>query len=249
MSPVFDLLRALCTFIPTQCAVCGALQAQRLCTSCSARHAPIMDPASASVSTLASALRPSPLNGLPPPPDWAFAHWAAALPYQPPWDALIHRFKSQAALDLAAPFAEHLWHASSRLPPADWVLAMPLSSARLKQRSFNQSQELVRHLLRRLQKNAQAPPRSHDRLLLKCRETRVQHHLPRAERLQNVQQAFQVLPRCASLIKGQHLWLVDDVMTTGATLHAASQVLLEAGAAQVSALVLAYTSPPSPTIA
>ncbi len=73
------------------------------------------------------------------------------------------------------------------------------------------------------------------------RNTLAQSSLPRNERLTNLKGAFVVAPLMAAKLRGQRILLIDDVMTSGATLNAAAQVLKQAGAAHVSALVFART--------
>ena len=118
------------------------------------------------------------------------------------------------------------------LDAADFVLPMPLSRQRLAERGFNQSLLLARAL---------APGRVDAGLLLRTRHTPPQSALERAERLRNVRGAFAVEPLRAREVAGRQVLLVDDVMTSGASLHAAAEVLLAAGAAAVSAVVLART--------
>ena len=72
-----------------------------------------------------------------------------------------------------------------------------------------------------------------------------QHTLNRAQRLRNLQGAFAVDPLLVEALRGRHVVLVDDVMTTGATLHAAAQVLRQAGVAHLTALVLARAPQPA----
>jgi predicted amidophosphoribosyltransferase len=76
-------------------------------------------------------------------------------------------------------------------------------------------------------------------LLLRLRDTRPQTALSRAERQANLRHAFAVDPLRVDAAGGRHLVLVDDVMTSGASLHAAARALRMAGATRVSALVLA----------
>jgi predicted amidophosphoribosyltransferase len=78
-------------------------------------------------------------------------------------------------------------------------------------------------------------------LLLRTRDTPSQRSLPRAERLANLVGAFAVEPLRAKELRGQRVVLIDDVMTSGASLHMAARVLRQAGVANVSALVLART--------
>ena len=79
--------------------------------------------------------------------------------------------------------------------------------------------------------------------LVRVRETPDQHSLPRAQRLHNLRDAFAAHPRHAARLTGAQVLLVDDVSTTGATLEAAAQALLNGGAVSVDALVLAHTPP------
>jgi predicted amidophosphoribosyltransferase len=79
--------------------------------------------------------------------------------------------------------------------------------------------------------------------LLRLRHTQAQSELPRDARQLNVRGAFLVDPLAAGQLQGRRVMLVDDVMTTGASLAAAATALLEAGARSVSALVIARTPP------
>ncbi|HZF85986.1 MAG TPA: phosphoribosyltransferase family protein, partial [Burkholderiaceae bacterium] len=111
----------------------------------------------------------------------------------------------------------------------------PLHVQRLRERGFNQALELARRL---------APGRCDPALLLRLRDTPSQAGLPRAQRLRNLRGAFALEPLRRAEVDGRRVLLVDDVMTTGASLAAAAQVLREAGARQVDALVLARTPAP-----
>lgn len=165
----------------------------------------------------------------PPPLDAC----VAAVPYAYPWAGLIVRFKFQSRPGLAVPLAAVMRHApwvEPALEAADGVVPMPLSPQRLRSRGFNQALELARRL---------APARADAALLLRIRDTAPQSALSRAQRLHNVRHAFAVEPARASALAGKRLVLVDDVMTSGASLHAAALALRQAGAAHVTAVVLA----------
>jgi ComF family protein len=114
---------------------------------------------------------------------------------------------------------------------------MPLAPGRLRERGFNQAHELARRL---------APRKAEPRLLLRIRETPAQSGLSRAERLRNLQGAFALEPLRAEAVRGRRVVLVDDVMTSGASLFAAAQVLRAGGAAHITAVVLARTEAPAP---
>jgi ComF family protein len=121
------------------------------------------------------------------------------------------------------------------LEQCDIVLPMPLAPARLRERGFNQALELARRL---------SPAKTDATLLLRTRDTPAQSGLARAQRLRNLSGAFAVEPLRADKVRGRRLVLVDDVMTSGASLFAAAEVLRLAGAAHITAVVLARTDPP-----
>lgn len=167
----------------------------------------------------------------PPPLDACLA----AVSYGFPWAQLLAQFKFHADPGWAATLAGLMREApgaAAALAEADLVLPVPLSRERLRQRGYNQALLLARQL---------GATRVHADLLLRTRDAEAQSHLTRAERLRNLRGAFMLDPLQAPQVAGRRVLLVDDVMTTGATLHAAAAPLREAGAAHVAALVLART--------
>lgn len=118
----------------------------------------------------------------------------------------------------------------------DALVPVPLHPARLRGRGYNQAALLCR-FARGWLPSPRPPLRP--RWLARLRATAPQHRLPAAERHENLRGAFSV-PRPA-LVRGQRVLLVDDVTTTGATLAAAREALMAAGAAEVGALALLRT--------
>ncbi len=127
--------------------------------------------------------------------------------------------------------------AEDSLDAADWVLPIPLSAQRLVERGFNQSWLLAKEL---------SPSKADAHLLLRTRDTPSQRTLPRSERLANLAGAFAVEPLRAGQLREKKVVLIDDVMTSGASLHTAARVLRQAGVRHISALVLARTEPMGP---
>jgi ComF family protein len=115
--------------------------------------------------------------------------------------------------------------------PADVeaLVPVPLSPARERERGFNQSALIAEHLARRLS----VPVRP--RWLVRTRSTRAQTELNAAERRANVRRAF----RAAPAVAGRHVVVIDDVLTTGATVDECSRALSEAGARRVGVLTVA----------
>ena len=150
----------------------------------------------------------------------------AALAYAFPADALVHALKFRGELALAPLLAGLL--SGSIDSGADYLLPVPLSRERLRQRGYNQALEIARHL-------------RHGRLLVdaceRSRDTAPQLELPFEERQRNVRGCF--ISRKS--LDGACVAVVDDVMTTGATLDEMAKTLKRAGAARVVNWVVART--------
>ncbi len=229
------LIDQVLAHVPSQCAVCRAWPSRPLCEACVSRFAQPRArcqrcalPVPAGVAQCGACLKD------PPPLDACLA----AVTYAYPWSDCISDFKFHGHTGWAATFATLLrstpW-VEPALEQADWVLPLPLSDARLKERGFNQALLLARHL---------APGKARADLLLRIRSTAAQSELKRAERLRNVQGAFALEPALAHLLRDRRVVLVDDVMTSGASLYAAASALRQAQMAHITAIVLARTNAP-----
>ena len=141
--------------------------------------------------------------------------------------------------DFAGMLADRLHEVVAAAPRAQLVLPVPLSTPRLAERGYNQAWELTRSL----QGQSSCAAIADSALLLRTRHTRPQSELKRSERHDNVKGAFALEPLRATHVAGRRVMLVDDVMTSGASLLAAATALRQAGAAEVSAIVLARTAP------
>ncbi|MEW6174477.1 MAG: ComF family protein [Pseudomonadota bacterium] len=173
----------------------------------------------------------------PPSYDHVEVPWRFAFPV----DALITRFKHQARWPygrlLGERLAHHLEHAfADGLPRPDLLLPVPLARRRLRQRGFNQAQMLADWLSRPLGIATDA------RVLERVLDTPAQQQLDAATRRRNLRQAFAIAT--GADIKGRHLALVDDVLTTGATAEALARLLKRAGAERVDVYCLARTPKP-----
>ncbi|MFO7783445.1 MAG: D-glycero-beta-D-manno-heptose 1-phosphate adenylyltransferase [Desulfatiglandales bacterium] len=146
----------------------------------------------------------------------------------------VHRFKYSGRTRLAEVFGPMLAQLAREWLPADiepLVMPVPLHLRRLRERGFNQSLLLARHV-------AALPGYELDYLALcRVRHTPSQSVLDRARRRENVRSAFGV--KTPSAVKGRDVVLVDDVSTTGSTLDACSRALLQSGARRVYGLTLA----------
>jgi ComF family protein len=161
--------------------------------------------------------------------------WRSAGHYDGSLREIIHAFKYSGRRSLAAPLAALMReHGADLLATADVVVPVPLHPWRRLQRGFNQSDDLARHLDKRV---CQA--------LWRTRATVPQTGLGNTARHRNVRAAFRLSPLVrSSRIEGLHILLVDDVRTTGATLEACARVLERAGAASVGALTVARATLP-----
>jgi ComF family protein len=216
----------------SRCAVCGAWPARPLCQGCVLRFAAARQ--RCRLCALPLPHGPDVCGGClrePPPLDACYA----AVSYAYPWSGLIARFKFSGEPGWARVLAERMAAVPgvrSELDAAHLVLPMPLAARRLSERGFNQALLLARGLERR---------KAEARLLLRLRETGSQTSLDRQARRANVADAFGVEPLRAGELRGRAVVLVDDVMTSGASLHGAARALRQAGASRVAAVVLART--------
>ena len=164
----------------------------------------------------------------PPAFDATLALWR----YEFPAERLVHALKFQARLALAAFFGAAL---AERFAPgaADLIVPLPLHRLRLAERGFNQAVEIARHM-----GQATRTPVAL-RATVRTRATLPQAELPHEQRLRNVRDAF----RCDMDLRGMRVAVVDDVMTTGATLAEFARVLKRAGAVWVENRVVTRTLP------
>ena len=228
------------SIIEQRCLLCDErCEGQPLCSSCEA-DLPWLD------GRCTVCAVPLPSRGLvcgeclkrPPSYDHVEVPWRFAFPV----DALITRFKHQARWPygrlLGERLAHHLEHAfADGLPRPDLLLPVPLARRRLRQRGFNQAQMLADWLSRPL--GIATDARVLDRVL----DTPAQQQLDAATRRRNLRQAFAIAT--GADVKGRHLALVDDVLTTGATAEALARLLKRAGAERVDVYCLARTPKPS----
>ncbi|MBH9553173.1 ComF family protein [Inhella gelatinilytica] len=217
------------------CWVCLAWGSDRVCTDCRALFLPQRLRCSGCALPLPA----------PPPGDGlslcgaclreplGLDHCHAAVDYQEPWADLLKHMKFRGHLVVAEVLVP-LWPLG--VPP-DVLLPVPQHPDRLVERGFNPPEVLAQALARRTGWAVQTG------WLLRPVPTPPQTRLTRAERHDNLRGAFALSPRAQP--RGLHIALVDDVLTTGATLSALAQLLRRQGAAQVSAYVAART--PDPT--
>ena len=222
-----DALRRLAgwaaALLPQVCALCGEAGRTAVCARCAAglprtgAHCPSCAlPASPGV--LCGACRRHPP---------AYDRTVAPFQYSYPVDRLIQALKYRGRLALGPFFAAAIGGAAPE--GADLLVPVPLSRRRLRERGFNQALEIARVVARqrglRLERN----------LVVRRRDTRAQAALSIADRRENVEGAFQAVGG----VRGLRVAVVDDVMTTGATLAEIARVLKQAGAAQVENWVAA----------
>jgi ComF family protein len=223
--------------IPSQCAVCKAWPGHgMICEPCVTRFAQPVRRCATCALTLkagisadikrcgACIVKPTPLD-----------ECLTAVSYEYPWSDCIASYKfgnnpawagTFALLMKSAPSVEHA------IDESDLIVPVPLSEARLQKRGYNQALEICKHLSR---------SKTDATLLLRIKDTLTQSSLSKTERLKNVKAAFAIEPLLAKELQGKRVLLVDDVMTSGATLFAAAAALRQAGATHITAVVFART--------
>lgn len=226
------LFSGMIAALPSQCQVCRRWPTQTICEDCVGQFAQPHPRCVTCALPLPHGMRQCGACLKNPPP---LDQCLAAVAYAYPWPRLIGDFKFHDQSGLARSLAT-LLHAAPWVEPAldaaDLMLPMPLSLQRLAERGYNQAHLLACALNR---------AKTHTDVLLRVQDTPAQHTLKRAQRLSALNQAFAVDPLLAHRLKGARVVLVDDVMTTGASLHAAARVLRAAGVGHITGLVFART--------
>lgn len=162
------------------------------------------------------------------PPALAETH--ALFVYGFPLDRLVPRFKFHNDLAAGRLLSEWMAEGFAALPAPGALVPVPLHPTRLRQRGYDQALELAKPLARALQLPLVADA------LVRVRATAPQSELDAEARQRNLRRAF----ACAEGVAlPAHVALIDDVMTTGATLEAAAKTLLRAGVTRVDAWVCA----------
>lgn len=169
----------------------------------------------------------------------AYGRARAAMLYDEDSRALILAFKHGDRLESAGPLATWMARAGAPLlASAPLLVPVPLHQRRLLQRRYNQSALLAQALAR--QTGLDWDPL----VLRRVKPTRSQHGLSAGGRRRNVAGAFQIASGRAGHVAGRPILLIDDVLTTGATVEACAGVLRRAGAVQVDVLTVARTAQP-----
>jgi len=181
-----------------------------------------------------------------------FDHALVALDYCAPWAKLISQLKFHQDPALARPLAKllipHIWarwqlphlpHHSAvrrlRSGAPSLVLPVPLSNQRLRERGYNQAGLLAKYIARACQLQV------HNGLLIKRQHTDRLMSMQAHERQDHIRGAFALSPGASALLRHRHVAVVDDVLTTGATLNEVARVLWEGGAREVSVWAVART--------
>ena len=230
------------TLLPASCALCGGAADGAVCAPCQADYVRLDIPRCPCCA--------NPLAGAPPerpclcgsclahlPP---FDATVAAVDYASPLDQLVLQLKFGARLALAPWCARMLVDAVLARPDMllpELLLPVPLGRQRLAERGFNQALEIAKPLARALGVPLQA------RLAVRAHDTLAQSSLAPGARQANVRHAFVLAPQMAPLVRGRHVGLVDDVMSSGHTLGELAALLKRFGATRVSNLVFARTPP------
>ena len=157
----------------------------------------------------------------------------AAFTYAFPIDALVQALKYGGQLALAGWFAHELLKRMGQPSGVDLIVPLPLHPTRMAERGFNQAAEIAKALARESGIAMDA------HIAKRLRNTAAQTGLPWRERAANMRGAF----GCERELSGLSIAVIDDVMTTGATLNEFARTLKQSGAARVENWVVARTPP------
>lgn len=235
-----SLRSTLSALLPCACQLCGQESNLLVCSACQARYlsrqiprcqqCALPLPPNAGTTHCGDCLQHAP----------AFDQTIVACDYAAPQDQLVLALKFGHQLALAPLFADLLCRTIIAQPTPtlpDLLCAVPLGARRLADRGFNQATEIARPLSRQLGIPLQR------QLLKRIRETSQQSSLAPDARVRNVKQAFSLDEAALESVQGAHIGVVDDVITTGMTLHEIATMLKRFGARKVTNYVFARTPP------
>jgi ComF family protein len=235
------LRTALDIALPPLCPACREpVEGQALCPACWSKLSFITRPYCERLG-IPFVYDPGPgilsMEAIAAPP--AYQRARAAVRFDEISRALVHALKYSDRLDLAPMMGRWLSHAGRELlAEADALVPVPLHWRRLWARRFNQSAMLAAAI------SAESGVPVATGLLRRVKPTAQQVGLSRTERAANVQGAFRVPPEARGGVAGRRLVLVDDVLTSGATVDGCARALLRAGAANVDVLIFARVAEP-----
>ena len=222
--------------LPTLCVACrDPVDGEGVCAGCWAKLSFIAPPFCPRLG-IPFVYDPGPemlsMEAIANPP--AYARARAAVRYDDVAQTLVHALKYQDRTDLAPAMGRWMARAGRELlDDADALIPVPLHWRRGWSRRYNQSGALARII----EQQTGVPVAAE--ALRRIRPTEQQIGLSRPQRASNVQGAFKVAPDRQHLIAGRRLVLIDDVLTSGATVDACARALLRAKAAAVDVLVFA----------
>jgi ComF family protein len=227
---------ALDIALPTLCVACREpVDGDGVCATCWAKLSFIAPPFCPRLG-IPFVYDPGPdmlsMEAIANPP--AYTRARAAVRYDDVARTLVHALKYQDRTDLAPAMGRWMARAGRELlAEADVLVPVPLHWKRGWSRRYNQSGALARVIER------QTGVKLSSEALRRVRPTQQQIGLSRKERASNVQGAFKVAADRQDLIHGRRVVLIDDVLTSGATVDACARALLRAKAASVDVLVFA----------
>jgi ComF family protein len=227
---------ALDIALPTLCVACrDPVEGDGVCADCWAKMSFIAPPFCPRLG-IPFVYDPGPdmlsMEAIANPP--AYARARAAVRYDDVARTLVHAFKYQDRTDLAPAMGRWMARAGRELlDGADLLVPVPLHWRRGWSRRYNQSGVLARAI------EGESGVAVAAEVLRRIRPTEQQIGLSRPQRASNVQGAFKVAPDRQHLVSGRRIVLIDDVLTSGATVDACARALLRAKAAAVDVLVFA----------
>lgn len=224
-----DCLSFIQSRLSQPCLLCGAtVRGQHLCPGCRDDLPPLPEARcpQCALPSHGGALCGNCLRHAP-----VFDHTEAVYAYDFPLDALIRHCKYQGALEVTAFLAQEMARQVASRDRADVIIPMPLHPLRLGERGFNQAAEIARRLST-LVRIPWLPHACH-----RVRNTPPQAGLDLKARRRNLRGAF----LCEGDLTGKRVALVDDVMTSGTSLNELAKAVKKAGAASVTAWVVART--------